>query len=321
MQNSKVIFDYVIFHRNCLDGFSSFIILTKTGVIANDAIIYPDVPSAKEEPPGLGGKNVIIVDVAYKEQVLERIFQEAEYVLFIDHHVTIRNDVLRLITLYPQHHIVYDSAKSAVQLTWDYFFPDKKVPWFVRYIGDNDIGEWRLKNTRDFILGLQVNYPLELTRENIEKWNNLYDNNEIKRLIRDGRKYGEYETFLLNTNSKRYSLEQFPSQMIFDDFPDFFREPGQYRVAVINGSGCPSTSLLGKRIVDTVDCDFCMIWMLHLDKKEMVISFRSNKADVGSIAQLFGGGGHKFASATSIPLSRYNITDLFFPTSLPRSRK
>ena len=58
--------------------------------------------------------------------------------------------------------------------------------------------------------------------------------------------------------------------------------------------------------------------LTNLDKKEYIISFRSKFADVGNIAKIFGGGGHKLASACSIPIKILNIQDLFFSQSLPR---
>src|SRR5690606_1940829 len=108
-------------------GFAGFLILTTTDKISHNAIIYPDIPSAKEPPPNLENKNVIIIDVAYKKNILEQIFKKANFVLFIDHHVTIRNDVLQLITIFENiHKVVYDSSKSGATLTWDYFYPNKK---------------------------------------------------------------------------------------------------------------------------------------------------------------------------------------------------
>ena len=312
-------FDYVIFHKNCIDGFSSFFICYGTSTIAKNAIIFPDVPSAREPPPNLHNKHVIIMDVAYNKHILQQIFQEAASVLFIDHHITIKNDVQELLHLYgDQHTVIYDSNKSGASLTWKYFYPNEKLPWFIKYIEDNDIGKWKYKYTIYFILGLQVNYPLNTAPKTIKKWNKLYDNSTLRDLILLGKKYSEYEEYLLNINAKRYTLELFPSKKLYHDFPNFFKNPGQYRVAVINGGGCPSASLLGKKIVTDINCDFCMMWNVHLDKKEIIIAFRSNSTDVGEIAKLFNGGGHKLASACAIPLSKYNITDLFYPNSLPR---
>jgi nanoRNase/pAp phosphatase (c-di-AMP/oligoRNAs hydrolase) len=54
-----------------------------------------------------------------------------------------------------------------------------------------------------------------------------------------------------------------------------------------------------------------MMWTLHLDSDEYVVSMRSEKADVGEIAKRFGGGGHKFAAAFAFPVKKFHINDLF----------
>jgi len=314
-----LIYNYVIFHKNCLDGFSSYIVLTKTNRLSNDAFIYPDIPSTKEKPPNLKNKNVIIMDVAYSESILRKIFEEANHVLFIDHHITIKNDVAKLAYEFGnKHKIVYDETMSGASLTWSYFFKkkEKEMPWFIKYIEDNDIGRWKYKNTINFILALRVKFPLYLDKETLEKWNELYDRENVKKIIKDGKKYGEYDKYLIDVNYRRYSLESFPSEKLWEEV-GFFTKPGQYKVAVLNSSGCPSGNL-SVRILDEIPCDFCIIWNLHLDKKEYILSFRSKSVDVGEIAKIFGGGGHKLASACSIPMSKYDITDLFFPQSLPR---
>lgn len=313
-------FDYVIYHKNCYDGFCGFFILSCTGKIMDDATIYPDVPSAKFPPPNLHNKTVIIIDVAYKKSVLEKIFSQAKYVLFIDHHITIKNDVVQLITMYNEKHdVVYNDEKSGASLVWNYFYPKKTMPWFVKYIEDNDIGRWKYKHTIPFILALHVNYPTDLSKKNLTKWHELYDASKIKHLIKLGNIYSQYEENLLESNAKKYSLESFPSEKLYNDFKHFFEKPGQYKVAVVNGNGCPSVSLLGNKIVSDINCDFCIIWSLHMDRKEYVLSFRSKTTNVGDIAKLFDGGGHTLASACSIPLTKYSITDLFFPNSLPRN--
>ena len=60
----KPIYDYVIYHKRCLDGFTGFIILTKTKLIKKDAIIFPDVPSAKNIPPNINGKNIKVIIIS-----------------------------------------------------------------------------------------------------------------------------------------------------------------------------------------------------------------------------------------------------------------
>ena len=183
-------YNYVIFHKGCLDGFSGFIVLSTTNTIEKDAIIYPDMPSSDYIPPNINGKNVIIIDVAYKKRVLEKIFTYANSVTFIDHHKTIKDDTKELVKEFKNKKniiIVYNQKKSGASLTWKYFY-DQKTPIFIRYIEDNDIGKWALKNVHEFIAGLRVNYNMSQSNENISKWKNLLtDRKEISKIIKKGR--------------------------------------------------------------------------------------------------------------------------------------
>src|SRR5579883_339248 len=95
------LYDYVIYHKNCLDGFTGFFILSLTHKISNKAIIYPDVPSASYAPPNIEDKNIIIIDVAYKKPVIIEILNKCKKMTFIDHHISIRDDILSLNISYP----------------------------------------------------------------------------------------------------------------------------------------------------------------------------------------------------------------------------
>ncbi len=321
---ANINYNYAIYHKNCQDGFSSLLVLLKSKRITQDAIIYHDVPSANFPPKDIDNKDIIIMDVAYKYDVLKEIFERAKSIVFIDHHVTIKDDVEKLkLNMKDKKKItiIYDEDESGASLTWKFLFKDEKFPLFIKYIKDNDIGTWKLKHTKPFIYSLRVKYDIDLKRDIIKKWMDLFDDKNVKKLVKIGKIYEEYANSLLDENVRKYSLEAFPNEKIYLEFIDYFMKPGQYRVAVICGSGCPSSSLLGNKIMETIDCDFAIIWTYHMDKKEYILSFRSKEVDVGSIAAIFGGGGHKLASACSFSSSKYHIQDLFFSNSLPRKNK
>lgn len=310
--NKQKKYDYVIFHKNCFDGYTSFIILKKSKLISSNAIILPDVPSAKTPPDDIKNKNIIIMDVAYKCEILKQICSVAKSVVFIDHHVTIHEDIKQLQLDHSSNlKIIYDEEECGASLTWKYLFNDKPMPLFVKYIKDNDIGKWKLKYTHEFIASLEVNFKTNLNIDSIKQWNKLFDESFVKKIIAKGITYVEYVNYLAKKNSKRYSLEYFPSKKLCDELHEYFDKPSQYKVAVFCGGGCPSATVLGVRMLDTIDCDFVMMWNLNLTKKEYVISFRSKSTDVGKIAQGLGGGGHMLASACSFSASQFNITDLF----------
>ena len=180
-------YDYIIFHKGCFDGFTSFVILNNSHKISKNAVIYPDVPSAKKSPPDIQGKNIIIMDVAYKYDVLKDICGYAKSVTFIDHHVTIRDDILKLQN--ELHNgsetskikIIYDERECGASLTWKFLNDDKKLPLFVRYIKDNDTGTWKMRHTHSFMAGISPYHDTQLTIKNVNNWKKLFNPNIVKK--------------------------------------------------------------------------------------------------------------------------------------------
>ena len=112
-------YNYVIYHKRCFDGFTGFLILHQSKQIDRHALIYPDVPSATSIPQSLEGKNVIIIDCAYKYNILKEIVRKAKHVTFIDHHITIYEDILKLYHSRPNDY------------NWDKLkIPNKNLPKF-----------------------------------------------------------------------------------------------------------------------------------------------------------------------------------------------
>jgi oligoribonuclease NrnB/cAMP/cGMP phosphodiesterase (DHH superfamily) len=314
------IYDYVIYHKRCYDGFTGFLILHNSNTIKKSAQIYPDVPSAKNIPPFISNKNIIIIDVAYKYEILRGIVRQAKFVTFIDHHITIAEDVKKIQKEFKNLKIIYDKNKSGATLTWDYFNPHKKTPLFVKYIEDNDIGKWEMKNIYEFISALFVKFDPYPSEKNLKYWNKLYSSKTIKDLIKIGKIYMEYKKSLLEEHSKRFSIERFPSEKLYSQHPEIFTKPGQYTVAVYCGSPSPSASDVAKKILRDFKCDFFVSWVLNLDRREYVLTFRSENIDVGKIATIFNGGGHTLAAAGSIKMDLISIEELFFGNSIQRDK-
>jgi oligoribonuclease NrnB/cAMP/cGMP phosphodiesterase (DHH superfamily) len=312
------IYDYVIYHKKCFDGFTGFVILHQSKTIKDNAQIYPDIPNAKSIPPNINNKNIIIIDVAYKYEILREIVRRAKYVTFIDHHITIYEDVKKISQEFKNIKIIYDKNKSGATLTWDFFNPGKKTPIFIKFIEDNDIGKWEMDNVYEFIAAINVKYEPTPTKNNLLEWKKLYSFKTVNELIKVGKYYIEYKDYIGNENSNRFSIERFPSEKIFNKFPKIFKKPGAYTIAVYCGSPCPSASDVAKRIFLNYKCDFFMSWVLNLDRKEYILTFRSEKIDVGEIAKAFNGGGHTLAASGSIKTDVISIEELFVGTSIQR---
>jgi oligoribonuclease NrnB/cAMP/cGMP phosphodiesterase (DHH superfamily) len=281
-------------------------------MVQNNAMTFADQPSATMCPANIKNKNVIIMDVAYNYNVLKKIVKNANYVLHIDHHVTNRNDMIKLQKEYPKKlELIYDVHECGSSLTWKYINKKMEIPLFIKYIHDNDIGKWEYEETLPFITSINVHYPLIPDMHSLELWESLFDDKTVEEMINMGKIYQKYEKHLLEKSAKQFSVEQFPSKIVFNYFRNEFNKVGEYVVVVINGSGCPSNGMVTKKILESTSCDFVIMWTLNFHQKQYVLSFRSKTVDVGRIAQLFGGGGHKYASACSISVNKFNIIDLF----------
>jgi oligoribonuclease NrnB/cAMP/cGMP phosphodiesterase (DHH superfamily) len=319
---NKTTFNYVIFHRGCLDGFGGFFVAHMSGRLVKDVQIYPDVPSTNNVPPDIDGKDMLIIDVAYKKQVLEQIFKYARSVVFIDHHVSIYMDTLDLAKQYNRSdniEYVYDVDRCGTTLTWKYLNGRQQPPAFLKYIEDQDTGTWQYKETKPFIFALKAYYHLSTENKSLQKWFRLMNQDIVDKMIKRGKYMAKYNTHLVNINVPRHTLERFPSTAILRMAPHLFQKAGQYVCAVYCGLNCPSVTDLAVSALGQLKCDFCIMWTYNLDSKKYILSMRSRVVDVSAICAIFGGGGHGLAAACSFAASDYSIGDLFEGNSLPRT--
>jgi oligoribonuclease NrnB/cAMP/cGMP phosphodiesterase (DHH superfamily) len=326
---NKQNFNYIIYHKGCLDGFSGFFVAHISGRLTKDVFIYEDIPSTNRIPPDIDGKDMLIIDVAYKKDVLEEIFKYARSVVFIDHHDSIKDDVQELYKKYGDQNengkgriqIIYDDTRCGATLAWNYLFGRQEIPLFLKYVEDQDTGKWVHPKTRSFIFAVRAYYHLSTENKSLNKWFKLLNKENVAKLIKKGRYMKRYNDHIVNVNIPKHTMERFPSRKIYNMKSDVFERPGQYKVAVYCGHNCPSVTELSVGAMERVDCDFCIMWVYNLDSKKYVLSMRSKEVDIGEICKIFGGGGHKLAAACSFYSHQFKIDDMFEGPSLPRSIK
>ncbi len=298
-------YDFVIYHKNCLDGYTAYLVLYSSGKIAKNAIINPDVPYTIEIPENVKDKNVIILDVSYSKHILTGIIDLAKHVTYIDHHISSMNYLDNVQEKYKLKFNKYcDINECGASLAWKYFYKKQPMPKLITYIKDNDIGIWKHKHTMPVITYINVNFSTH--PKDVKSWKVLLDDIYVYKISRTGKIYCEYMNYLMDSFSGKYCIKMFPSAKIAKMLNC---NVGQYKVVVVNG-GCPS-NYIGKIMLDKIMCDFCLIWTLDLGRQTYVISLRSKEIDVEYIANKFGGGGHKLASAFSMSSVEYNIEDMF----------
>jgi len=300
-------YDYIIYHKNCLDGFFSVVILKYLNIISSNCFIFADVPSnINKIPINIENKKVIIVDVAYHVDMIKKICNIAKEVLYIDHHITHEKDIISL-NFKNLIKVINTQTFSACYLTWKYFSKEK-VPQIVKYISDNDTGTWKYKYTNMIITTLNVEYKIDINK--INDWITLFDKNNLKKLIKKGKQYMNYTEYLLEKTISQHTIVTFPTRQLFKKYPKIANKENQYKVAIHNGA-CPTTTLVGNYLLKNVECDFVVVYSYNLEKHKYTISFRSKKINVESIAKILGGGGHKYAASCQINSSEFHLEDLF----------
>jgi hypothetical protein len=120
-----------IYHRRDLDGWMS-------GAIVKNR--YPDVElvgwdygdDIPQWESVIDGHKVVMVDISFPHDVME-LYSKYNDLVWIDHHISAikDNDSTSINGL-------RDTQKAACELTWEYFFPDVKMPEVVRLLGRYD---------------------------------------------------------------------------------------------------------------------------------------------------------------------------------------
>ena len=202
-------FNYIIFHEGCIDGFSGLFVTILAGRLTSDVIIYGDSPYTKYVPQNITGKDIIIIDVAYKKEILENIFKTAKSVVFIDHHISISNDIKPIYEQYNKNNniqLIYNEQYCGSLLTWKYFFGDKKIPVFLKYVDDSDRGIWKYPKTKPFIMALRIYYKTEPKTNNIAEWKTLLDKSRVSKLVKIGTHMKKYNEHIISINVEKHVL-------------------------------------------------------------------------------------------------------------------
>lgn len=271
----------VYYHAGCPDGFGSAWAFWKKYKQEAEYIPfrYGDRITVNEDDI------VYMLDCSASREQLMEIDKQAK-ITVIDHHISAEKELGDL------PFCQFTQGKSGAVLSWEYAFPNKEVPYLLRYIQDRDLWEWKMQHSKeiccaidtykkDFFTWDKLNGMLSFEKNNGEPTDGFAKLYEIgssiltyqKRLIEKLRKntfdlkIGVYNGIILNS--------PFFQSEIADYFPEY---------------------------------DFILTYY-RKEKNKYICSLRTTKenVDVSKIAKKFGGGGHKKASGFTIT----NINKLF----------
>ena len=144
--------DYVIYHGNCIDGFTSAFCAYDylSNKYPNRNVTYYSASFDKLPPlDEIKNKNILMCDFSYKYANLMKIINVCNKFCILDHHLSALNELKDV----PDKYKVFRMDHCGSYLTYRYFNQDKsnqEVPMMIKYVEDNDIWLKKEYKTHEF---------------------------------------------------------------------------------------------------------------------------------------------------------------------------
>lgn len=261
----------VIYHAGCNDGFAAAWVAWK--YFGDNAKYIPfsyqdDVPAFNDED------EVYVLDFSFPPlDMLEWQGRLKKFVV-LDHHKTVLDDVNdSVVNMEELTSLTYDATRSGCVLAWQFFFPEKLVPYLLTFIEDRDLWNWEYKSTREVHLMIST---IKLTFDNFDALLESFQSNSTK-YIDIGKTLGAYEDNMVR-------------RIVSNAYYTNFLGRGTI-VPVVN------TPVLQSEVGHELckDSPYAVMWSDV--GRNRIYSLRSaGKVDVGELARSLGGGGHKNAA-------------------------
>jgi hypothetical protein len=295
----------VIYHANCTNGFgAAFAAWCKLG----DDAEYLPMKYGDPLPP-IDGRDVYVLDFSYPRQETELLLDNTASFTWLAHHKTAfemycaveRNRFEN--TTSEGHYILLDNNKSGALLAWEYFHPEKDVPYLISRIDDRDRWQFKFDDSKALHAGLNAQpFTFEswklLTPLGTTAWASNY-NDAVSR----GRT-------ILSVHNEQVQASASKARAVAIPHPDGDHEhnpwewnSGGYWYAPGLAVNTPNNiSEVGHELANASGT-FGLVWYYDGATGRANCSLRSNgDYDVSAIAKTFGGGGHKNAAGFNIDM-------------------
>lgn len=265
----------VLYHGNCTDGFAAAYAAWKK--FGDSAEYIPQYRDTIPEVDLFKDREVYVVDYSFSKEQMESFQAVAAKFVVIDHHITAQKDVEGL------HEYVFALNHSGAYLAWVYFHPDTKVPRLIEYVSDADIWAHTLPHweyVESYVYKESVD---RFTFPYFEALNNELESEEgFQRVLEVGKILNDAHTALVSLYANQAEKVMFEG----------------YEVYAINAPR-EVRSEVGSMLAEKTGT-FSIIFTY--EKGLWKCSLRSVKGfDVSSLAEKYGGGGHKNAAAFIVP--------------------
>lgn len=256
----------VIYHSDCQDGFTA---AWAAWLKDPEATFVP--AQHGEQPPEVRGQDVVIADFSYPVATVRQLRSEAASFALLDHHQT-------AAALAVEPGCVIDQSHSGAALAWNYFHGQdgKAMPAIVRYVEDRDLWRHELPHTHEISA-----YLSSLTYD-FEEWSTAAKtlDDDLPAAVAQG------EAIL---RASRKAIARMVNRAYMVSFPT---ASGVTAVPAVNTAEHVS-DVLNELCMEQ---PFAIAYAYKDGMWKCSLRSSSDGADVATIAEGFGGGGHKHAA-------------------------
>ena len=269
----------VLYHKDCMDGqASAYVAYKKFGL--EDTKYIPCTHGIPKEDIIEPGDEVYILDMYFPRELLLDWYDMAESITLLDHHET--SDKL----IGDLHFAHIDKNECGATLSWNYFFPNEEMPFFLMYVRDRDLWLWELEYSKAINSYIYLYSPSDYdagTKKYFNSWK------EIERMT------DEATARVVDVGME---IEKFKDKLIDQAIDNAeFIDIGGYDVPVVY------SGLLQSEIANDIlrrdeegDFPFAAVAVPHEDRMRYSLRSTDDRVDVSKIAEQYGGGGHRNAA-------------------------
>lgn len=263
----------IIYHGGCDDGFgAAFAIWGKLG---SNAEYFPGVYG--KTPPDVTDRDVVLVDISYKRDVMVQLARAAKSTLVLDHHESAQRELDSLDKVVRGVTVHFDMERSGAMMAWNHFHPGVEPPLFFKYLQDRDLWRKQLPDGDAFTMALR-SYPQEF-----QVWNEFLWDGGVERLIEEGRPMLKFYRQKVEEVKKTVRMMKI----------------GEHVVPVANCPYFMASEVAGELAEGH---PFAACYFDHADGRTFSLRSRKDGVAVNKIAEKFGGGGHPGAAGFRMPL-------------------
>lgn len=285
MNPNKV--NVVIYHHPCADGNASAYVANKYATENNLQYKFCGIKTDSSETftseltDLIKDQVVLFIDYAPTKGQYEIAKQIVKEMYILDHHVTNEKEYK------DKPNTIFDMNLSGVGLAWNFFFPEKPLPVYLKMIQERDLWKFETSNTKEFTNGLYY-----CAGEKLSSYCDVMKKIELDE---------SYMNTIIDLGILIEQHKQSKISNIVDNTKKVYNYNG-FKCAIVN-CDYDIASDLGSALMNTNNYDFAVLWRYDHTKEIYILSLRSSdksKFDVSELAKKMGGGGHRNASGCTM---------------------